>query len=196
MRFYYDTEFIEDGRTIDLISIGIVGEYGHEYYAINSDMPLARILGRDWLVRNVLPGLPLTGRSSLQKYLDHPQNSYPKPSLGLVSLDRADVRVKPRQVIANEVRGLLATSGEPDELWADYGAYDHIALMQLWGSMADKPDGVPMFTHDVQQEAARLGLADQLPQQVDGLHDALADARHCRVRWEFLAAHQVSVPMP
>ena len=25
MRFFYDTEFIEDGETIELISIGIVG---------------------------------------------------------------------------------------------------------------------------------------------------------------------------
>jgi hypothetical protein len=28
MKYYYDTEFIEDGRTIDLISIGIVAEDG------------------------------------------------------------------------------------------------------------------------------------------------------------------------
>lgn len=192
MRFYYDTEFVENGRTIDLVSVGVVTDGGREYYAVNSDMPLARIFGRDWLVRNVLPSLPLTNRSSLQKYLDYPRSLYPKPSLGLVDLDRTDVHVKPGRVIANEVRTLLTASGEPVELWADYGAYDHVALMQLWGFMMDKPDGVPMFTHDIQQEAARLGLSDQLPQQVDGLHDALADARHCRTRYNFLVGRRAT----
>ena len=34
MRYFYDTEFLEDGETIDLISIGIVAEDGREYYAV------------------------------------------------------------------------------------------------------------------------------------------------------------------
>lgn len=43
MKFFYDTEFIEDGKTIDLISIGIVAEDGLEYYAVNLDAPWKRI---------------------------------------------------------------------------------------------------------------------------------------------------------
>lgn len=31
MRYFYDTEFIEDGHTIELISIGVVAEDGREY---------------------------------------------------------------------------------------------------------------------------------------------------------------------
>ena len=34
MRIFYDTEFLEDGKTIDLISIGMVAEDGREYYAV------------------------------------------------------------------------------------------------------------------------------------------------------------------
>ena len=30
-RFFYDTEFIEDGTTIDLVSIGVVDETGREF---------------------------------------------------------------------------------------------------------------------------------------------------------------------
>ena len=33
MRYWFDTEFIEDGKTIELVSIGIVAEDGREYYA-------------------------------------------------------------------------------------------------------------------------------------------------------------------
>ena len=33
MRIWFDTEFIEDGRTVDLLSIGMVREDGATYYA-------------------------------------------------------------------------------------------------------------------------------------------------------------------
>jgi hypothetical protein len=33
MKIWFDTEFIEDGKTIDLISIGLVREDGQTYYA-------------------------------------------------------------------------------------------------------------------------------------------------------------------
>jgi len=60
MRIFYDTEFIENGKTIDLISIGIVTEDGREYYAVNSgiesgDALHERISAHDWLMRNVVP---------------------------------------------------------------------------------------------------------------------------------------------
>ena len=51
-RFWFDTEFIEDGRTIDLISIGIVAEDGREFYAINSECELSR--ASDWVKKNVI----------------------------------------------------------------------------------------------------------------------------------------------
>lgn len=50
-----DTEFIEDGRTIDLISIGIVREDGAEYYAESAECDLNR--ASDWVRANVLPHL-------------------------------------------------------------------------------------------------------------------------------------------
>ena len=37
MRYFYDTEFIEDGTTIDLVSIGVVDEHGREFYAVSTE---------------------------------------------------------------------------------------------------------------------------------------------------------------
>lgn len=56
MRFWFDTEFLENGKTIELISIGVVAEDGREYYA---ETPDARRLARSdaWLFANVAPGL-------------------------------------------------------------------------------------------------------------------------------------------
>ena len=54
-RIWFDTEFIENGRTIDLISIGLVREDGAEYYAQNHDVDLNR--ASDWVKTNVIPHL-------------------------------------------------------------------------------------------------------------------------------------------
>ena len=82
--------------------------------------------------------------------------------------------------------GLLDFLGDEPVLWAWYGAYDHVALCQLWGSMPELPRSIPRFTLDVRQLWEHLGRPP-LPQQEAGLHHALDDARHVRVRWEALA---------
>lgn len=188
MRYWYDTEFLEDGSTIELISIGIVAEDGREYYAVNADMPLERIKTHDWLVRSVLPSLPLLNRGALDSYIEH--RTMPRPKITVLGLNHTATCVKPRQVIANEVRDFLLFDGEP-ELWAWYGAYDHVVLMQLWGPMVDKPDGLPMWTNDLRQETARIeretGQVLELPEQTSGQHDALEDARHLKLRWGTLS---------
>lgn len=181
--YCYDTEFLEDGKTIDLISIGIVCEDGREYYAVNSELPIDLIRKDDWLMTNVVPNLPITGRRSLDGWLKHPRNSYPQPSVNLVDVDRTDVRVKPKWVIANEVRQFLRAdeewlrTDEEPELWAYYAAYDHVALAQLWGRMIRLPQGIPMYTHDLKQEMDRLGIDSGAVPKPPNEHDALADAR-------------------
>lgn len=59
MKYFFDTEFLEDGKTIDLISIGIVSESGETYYACASDADWDRIKRHEWLSQNVLPHLPV-----------------------------------------------------------------------------------------------------------------------------------------
>lgn len=56
MKFWFDTEFLEDGCSIQLISIGVVSEDGRSYYAETPDaMKLAR--STEWLEHNVAPYL-------------------------------------------------------------------------------------------------------------------------------------------
>jgi len=59
MRIFFDTEFIEDGRTIDLISIGMVREDGAELYLCNEECDLSR--ASDCVKGNVIPHLPPPG---------------------------------------------------------------------------------------------------------------------------------------
>ena len=57
MKYWFDTEFIADAgdSLIHLISIGIVGEDGQEYYAENADCDLS--LSNEWIQHNVLKHL-------------------------------------------------------------------------------------------------------------------------------------------
>jgi len=65
MKIWFDTEFIEDGKTIELLSIGLVREDGATYYA--EPMETDRTKASDWVLKNVLPHLsgPLKPRDSI-----------------------------------------------------------------------------------------------------------------------------------
>lgn len=56
MRYFLDTEFIENGKTIDLISIALVSEDNREYYALNHECDFSQ--ASDWVRQNVLVYLP------------------------------------------------------------------------------------------------------------------------------------------
>lgn len=176
MKVFYDCEFIEDGRTIDLISIGMVCDDGREYYAVNSQAPWARIKRHPWLMANVVPHLP--------KAYGDARNHQPKA--WLCNLD--DPAVKKRYMIANEVADFLLRPNEGVELWGYFPAYDHVVLAQLFGTMMQLPKGVPMWTNCVQQEAYRLGLDACLPVQTGTAHNALDDARWTYEAWKYLRA--------
>lgn len=153
MKYWYDTEFIEDGKTIDLISIAVVAEDGRELYMESADCDLTKASA--WVQQNVMP------------YLTGPTYS--------------------RKVIADALRDFCSQDryGEA-ELWGYYADYDHVALCQLFGTMTGLPPGWPMYTLDIRQWADALG-SPRLPQQKEGAHQALADARWHKEMWEFLA---------
>jgi hypothetical protein len=173
-RVFYDTEFREDGHTIDLLSIGLVRDDGESYYAVVSDADWDTVRKDDWLVQNVWRSLPVRGMRTDLVSVGGGGTRVKVTNAGV--LDTSSALVKPKWVIANEVRDFL-TSAPDLELWAWYAAYDHVALAQLWGRMIGLPKGIPMWTNDLRQEAERLGNPP-LPEQAEGEHNALADARH------------------
>lgn len=178
-RYFYDTEFIEDGKTVDLISIGIVAEDGRELYLVNRDAPWKRIKKHEWLMANVVPGLPQPHGD----WILHMPKSW--------VIDFHSPHVREHAAIADLVeRFLLGNDLETYtdlELWADYGAYDHVVLCQLFGPMIALPPGIPMFTYDLRQ-ALRAAGNPPMPEQAAGLHNALADARHLQTCFDALLA--------
>ncbi len=145
MKFFYDCEFIEDGTTIDLVSIGVVDETGREFYAVSTEFDPERAIG--WVRRNVLDKLP----------------------------PPADAAWRSRERIRQDLLEFLLAPGDPIELWAWMSAYDHVVLCQLWGDMRALPRPIPRFTHELRQrweDAGSPSLPAAPDDQHDALADA------------------------
>lgn len=170
MRFWYDTEFIDDGHTIDLISIGIVAEDGREYYAQGSDMNPAK--ANLWVKEHVFPHLVVCNSCD---------------SLTLHSFS-GTCPWRTREQIKHEIVAFMDIEkfGKP-ELHGWCSAYDHVAFCQLFGAMIDLPQGYPYYTRDLQQVLDERGITDDmLPAQEEGLHNALSDAQHLKKLWGYI----------
>jgi hypothetical protein len=54
-RIFIDTEFVEDGKTIDLISIALVDDLGGELYLVSSEYDRAKAESHAFVSQYVLP---------------------------------------------------------------------------------------------------------------------------------------------
>jgi hypothetical protein len=159
-RYFYDSEFIEDGRTIDLVSIGVVDEHGREFYAISTEFDDRAAV--PWVRRNVLDRLPSPSHPAWRS--------------------RTRIRDELHEFLTEPLR---QQPGTELELWAWYAAYDHVVLAQLWGRMPALPREIPRFTKDLRQLWDDRGRPP-LPESLERRHDALVDARHNLARWQVL----------
>ena len=82
-----------------------------------------------------------------------------------------------RSQIRSDLEEFFGVDGtEPIELWAWVGAYDHVALCQLWGPMTALPPAIPRFTRELRQLWEDRGRP-RMPPRPQDVHDALVDAR-------------------
>ena len=167
MKYWLDTEFIEDGHTIELLSIGLVCEDWRELYAENNEADLSR--ANEWVRSTVLPQLWSPHRATLWSQSVATRGGY---------LSRTD--------IAHElVRFCDAQLYGTPEFWGNYADYDWVVLCQLFGTMMQLPRGWPMYCNDIKQWAVMLG-DPSLPAEGKNVHHALADAHWNRRAWEYL----------
>lgn len=179
MRYWLDCEFVDDGRTIDLISIALVAEDGREFYRQSVEFDPAKV--SDWVREHVLSNLKTCdkwGKWNLDISL------YSWRQCG-----KPDCPWRTREQIRDEIRAFVGD--DKPEFWGDYAAYDWVALCQLFGPMIDIPSNWPCFIRDIQQEFARFGIPERpLPKQEGTAHNALSDARYIKRLWEWLQGGQ------
>ncbi len=157
MKYFYDWEFEETGKIILPISLGIVSEDNRHLYLINQSyfywIDHGKANPNQWVIDNVLSHLT---EEDIDKF-------------GVSYID-----------IARIVLNFLSdngryTSRDEIELFAWYGAYDHVTLAQLWGPMINLPQPVPMFTREI-EDFRRGQLIIPRNQDKYPEHHALYDA--------------------
>jgi hypothetical protein len=158
MKYFLDTEFYEDGKTIDLISIAVVSEHedGPEFYAVNQDAQLHRV--NYWVRENVLSSLPAYGSP---EWMQHSE-------------------------IGPRLREFCEPGPGLPEFWGYYADYDWVAVCQLFGSMMKLPPTFPRFCRDLKQMSCDVGSPKHPPDPI-GAHNALVDARWNRDLYAFLS---------
>jgi hypothetical protein len=171
VKYFLDCEFYEDGKTIDMVSIGVVAQDGREFYAVNADFNWDRVLApvsdtqwkeTAWLRDNVMG-----------------------------QIDRATAI--PASCIRERLHGFLQTiDTESDgtqrlcspQLWGYYSATDFVCFYQLWGRLIDLPRHLPKWCRDIKQLHDELGRPE-LPYDPKA-HHALEDARWQKLAYEYL----------
>ncbi len=155
LRIYYDTEFLERGPAYPIELISIGAVTDDGPEYYAVNVALDLTHATPWLRRHVIPMLPPRSNSCWK--------------------------------LPNQIRQDLLdfVDRRTPELWANYGAFDHVVLCQLFGSIVEYPETWPKLTRDIQQWRASLGNPE-LPAQAGEEHDALVDARYVREAWMFL----------
>jgi len=182
MNFFLDTEFHEDGKTIDLISIALVGEDGRAFYALNKECDLRRAMKHDWVRENVL--LPIYKEhvhGDRRNYLPFTRSTM-RMIFDDFGMSRNTIKTKLLSLMDFEVGdGSIAAPDEKPVIWAYFADYDWVAFCQLFGRMVDLPKGMPFFCMDLKQRMVERGLNGDWKRQVcpdpEGEHNALIDAR-------------------
>lgn len=154
MRYFIDTEFVDNGSTIDLISIGIVCEDGRELYLESADFDKGK--ANQWVREHVLPHLKGGGCC------------WPLRSIRVTLRDFFDVEEYGKPELWGWCAGY------------DFVAFCQIfgTMMDL---PKDYPHYICEFQYVLD---GRHISDNQLPQQESGTHNALEDARHLKRLWE------------
>lgn len=181
MKIFYDTEFLDDGKTIDLISIGMVKENGEELYLINRDMDIDRIFEDEWVRENVLGDI----FSDLKTKFFTQNNERDPSECKFRKLDFCYLLKEygsSKEEMKEEITKFV---GNNPIFYAYCASYDWVALCQIWGKMIDIPKGWRYYTRDVRQMIDDQNFDTSNIHNL-GEHNALADAKYCMALYNAL----------
>lgn len=159
MRYYLDTEFIKSPGTIQLISIGIVGQDGRTFYAENTSFD--ERFADDWVRVNVLHKLRwwtiAGGCCQPFSIADNKQSNV----FGTIS------------TIKDRLLAFFEGDSSP-EFWGYFADYDWVIFCWIFGRMIDLPENFPRYCRDLKQVLDESGK--DKPPDPEGEHNALVDA--------------------
>ena len=175
---YFDFEFIDDGREIIPISLGMCA--------------------RTWAAYSG-PAIAFGGSSPGELYLEYQfdtarandwvrENVFPHLELGEMRGVNGESRPHAALLIKEWVKRVCGDTNP--RIWGYYPSYDWVLLCQHFGTMMQLPKGWPMRPECLKQSANEAGLGrDRFPKQ-ENAHHALADARWIRSLHEAILEYE------
>lgn len=193
-KYFIDTEFIEDGRTIDLLSVAICAEDGRDLYLQYDRAPFEK--ANDFVARNVLPHLEHFDLGRRARSCERGEGGVTRgvKYTAMCCGPNAFATNPPcpwrarRDLMDDILKFCSPTAHGFPEFWGYYAAYDWVALCQLFGDMSKLPSGWPMYIHDYRQWLDEHGKS-HIKQPDDSPHHALKDAQW--LRESFMVTHIV-----
>ena len=188
MRYFMDCEFIENGETIDLISLGLAAGDGRTLYLQSVECQFGK--ASEWVWRNVFPHLvhfDMRGRRACCERIETIDSGLGRRTTSTCSNEVDNpCPWATRNEIGKKVLSFCSQEkyGEP-EFWGYFADYDWVAFCQLWGAMIQLPKGFPMWCNDLKQWCFSLGNPE-LPKQNSSEHHALTDAVWNKQLFDFL----------
>lgn len=189
MRYFLDSEFVEDGKTIDLISIGLVCEDGRAFYCISKEFDFLRAWNDVWIRENVLRPIYQESDScrddfNLERAVD---------VIRRVGRSRAEIAEAIYQFLAYEAISdgyKEATKCSEDcyaecLFWTPFGSHEWVAFLQLLGSPDNLPEDLPTYCQNIKQLRMSLGNPD-IPTKRSDTYNILEAALWLRDAWVFL----------
>lgn len=168
MRLYFDLEFTGLHQHTTPLSLGIVSEHGHTFYAEFVDYAEDQVDA--WLRENVLAHMRYQGRRNIFEYR---------------RTDHELVVVSSKVSVADDLRRWVAQWNRV-QFWGDCLAYDWVLLCELFGGARNLPSNVsyiPMDlctlleVHNIDPDISREQFAGIAPSHK---HNALHDAQVIR----------------
>lgn len=158
MRYFLDTEFVDDGNVnqdglstcygLTLLSLALVAEDGREFYAV---------------AQHHAPDLPAWHQANL---VPHFRGVEPMSDWAMRDAVLAFLRARP----------------DP-EVWCYFGAHDWVLLSSLLRVYPKAPAGLPDCYFELHQEMRRVGVHPRDVPHPGVQHHALHDARWHRDMW-------------
>ncbi len=184
MKYFLDTEFIENGETIDLVSIGIAADDGRTLYLQNADCKFTK--ASDFVWRNVFPHLThfeMRGHRNCNKI---------QPTLDSRISEKCyadDCPWRSKYEIRDAIKIFCDVEkyGKP-EFWGYFADYDWVAFCQIFGTMMNLPVKYPMYCRDIKQLCNSLGNP-KLQKPEKEIHHALVDALWTQEAYKFLSEY-------
>jgi len=162
MKFFFDTEFIASRGSLELISIGIVSELGHRFYAECSEYDVANF--EQWHYENIMPSL---------EFVDQEESDITIKESNVLKA-YGTYRYIGQQLLSwiNNIQ--YGLPGSPLEFWGWFSSTDWVLFCWLFGDcLVDLPPHWPQYCNDIVQE---LDRGHTIPSKAGTNHNALDDA--------------------